>query len=210
MSESTVAYRRCMATWPVLVALCFPGGVWANDRGGLMNPGDETASPLLGSDATAESIARQSITVYPDGTGLPNGSGSVADGAHLYQQHCRACHGERGRGGPNDALAGGTLNATPPVRTIGSYWPHATTVFDYVRRAMPYTAPGSLTDNEAYALTAYLLHINDVLDADAVLNAAGIHAIQMPNADGFTHAYTAPHHEVDGARADSAHNSEHP
>lgn len=127
------------------------------------------------------------FTVLPDGTGLPDGRGNVAQGEVLYRQHCLACHGEGGAGGANDRLTGGvgTIGTDRPVKTVGSYWPYATTLFDYIRRAMPYNSPGTLTNDEIYALTAYLLHVNGIVAADAVIDARLLPAVSMPNREGF-------------------------
>ncbi len=147
-------------------------------------------SPGLGQPLSAADLAGIQGSVLPDGAGLPPGSGSVADGARLYQTLCLSCHGPEGQGGINDRLAGGigSLTSEQPIKTIGSFWPYATTLFDYLRKAMPYTAPGSLSDEESYALTAYLLHVNGIVDADAVLDAGSLPAVRMPNRDGFTSA----------------------
>ena len=144
-------------------------------------------APRLGVTLTDEDARTLEFTVVPDGEGLPEGSGSVAAGAALYARHCTACHAEAGAGGPNDRLAGGhgSIGSSGPVKTLGSYWPYATTVFDYVRKAMPFAAPGSLTDDEVYALTAYLLHLNDIVGEDAVLDSDSLPAVRMPNRDGF-------------------------
>lgn len=148
-------------------------------------------SPNLGRPASAAEIAAYDLTVMPDGTGLPAGSGSVAEGMQLYAQQCLACHGDAGEGGLNDRLAGGhgSLATRAPVKTIGSFWPYATTVFDYIRRAMPYTEPGSLSSDEIYSLTAYLLYINGVVDDEAVMDARALPAVVMPNRDNFVWAY---------------------
>src|SRR5437773_5804766 len=127
-------------------------------------------TPNLGRPATAAQIAGWDISVGPDGGGLPPGSGTAAKGAVVYEQKCQACHGAKGAGQPNDRLVGGqgTLASKTPVRTIGRYCPHATTIFDHTRRPMPYVQPQSLTDDEVYAVTAYLLHINGIIaDSDA-------------------------------------------
>ena len=130
--------------------------------------------------------------VRPDGMGLPPGSGSVASGKSLYAKQCQHCHGAGGQGGPFDQLAGRIPGDAFPFaevpsapRTIGSYWPYATTLFDYVRRAMPMERPGSLTDEEVYSLTAYLLFLNDLVSADVVLDAASLAAVRMPARDRF-------------------------
>jgi len=147
--------------------------------------------PGLGVEITAEDLAPWDISIETDGGGLPPGSGNAAAGARVYAAKCLACHGEEGAGGPNDRLVGGqgTLTQLSQVRTIGSFWPYATTVFDYIRRAMPFTAPQSLTNDEVYALTAYLLAENGIIDDDDVMNARTLARVRMPNRDGFVLAY---------------------
>ncbi len=115
------------------------------------------------------------------------GAGTPADGALVYAQKCQVCHGDKGVGGPNDRLVGGqgTLASKTPVRTIGSYWPYATTVFDYVRRSMPFFQPHSLTDSEVYAVTAYLLSLNGIIGEQDVMNAETLPKVKMPNRDNF-------------------------
>jgi cytochrome c len=151
-------------------------------------------SPNLGRPATPAEVAGWDISIPPDGTGLPPGSGTPEQGAVVYAQKCQACHGEKGAGQPNDPLVGGqgTLASKSPVRTIGSYWPYATTVFDYVRRAMPYTQPQSLTNDEVYAVTAYLLHLNGIIGAQDMMNAQTLPKVQMPNREHFIIAYPTP------------------
>jgi mono/diheme cytochrome c family protein len=146
-----------------------------------------TETPGLGQAVTVAQIAGWDISIPPDGTGLPPGSGSAARGALVYEQKCQACHGSKGAGQPNDRLVGGqgTLAGKTPVRTIGSYWPYATTVFDYVRRAMPYAQPQSLSDDEVYAVTAYLLHLNGIIGESAEMNSRTLPAVRMPNRDNF-------------------------
>ena len=141
----------------------------------------------LGQPATANTIAAWNIDVSPDGAGLPKGSGSVTAGQAIYAAQCAACHGARGEGKPADALVGGqgTLKNDRPVKTIGSFWPYATTVYDFVYRAMPYNAPQSLKPDEVYAVTAYLLHLNGIVPADTVLDAQTLPKVRMPNRDGF-------------------------
>jgi len=147
--------------------------------------------PNLGRPATPAEIAGWDISIPPDGTGLPPGSGTLAQGAVVYTQKCQSCHGEKGAGKPNDPMVGGqgTLTSQKPVRTIGSYWPYATTVFDYVRRAMPYTQSQSLTNEEVYAVTAYLLHLNGIIGAEDVMNAQTLPQVKMPNRDNFIVVY---------------------
>ena len=131
------------------------------------------------------------MSIPPDGAGLPPGRGTPAQGAVIYAQKCQNCHGEKGGGQPNDRLVGGqgTLASKAPVRTIGSYWPYATTLFDYVRRAMPYTQSHSLTDDEVYAVTAYLLHLNGIIAETSVMDAETLPSVRMPNRENFILAY---------------------
>jgi mono/diheme cytochrome c family protein len=147
--------------------------------------------PDLGTPISAEDLAPWDISVQPDGSGLPPGSGSASTGAELYAVHCVACHGAGGVGQPNDRLVGGqgTLTELRQVRTIGSFWPYASTVFDYIRRAMPFHAPQSLTNDQVYALTAYLLAENGIIDKNATLDARSLARVRMPNRDGFVLAY---------------------
>jgi cytochrome c len=148
-------------------------------------------SPELGVPASPEEVAGWDISIDPEGEGLPAGSGTVAQGAEIYAIQCFACHGANGEGATNDRLSGGhgSINTSSAVKTVGSYWPYATTVFDYVRRAMPFQQPGSLSNNEVYALTAYLLNINGILDEGTALNAETLPGIEMPNRDGFVWAW---------------------
>jgi S-disulfanyl-L-cysteine oxidoreductase SoxD len=148
-------------------------------------------TPNLGRPATPAEVAGWDISIPPDGTGLPPGSGTPEQGVVVYAQKCQVCHGEKGAGQPNDRLVGGqgTLASQSPVRTIGSYWPYATTVFDYVRRAMPYTQSQSLTNDEVYAVTAYLLHLNGIIGAQDPMNAQTLPQVRMPNRDNFILAY---------------------
>jgi S-disulfanyl-L-cysteine oxidoreductase SoxD len=143
--------------------------------------------PNLGRVATAEEVAGWDISIPPSGAGLPKGSGTARQGAQVYEQKCMACHGAKGAGKPADALAGGIGSlATPkPVRTVGSYWPYATTLFDYVRRAMPIGNPLSLTNEEVYAVSAYILYLNGIIAEDAPMTATTLPLVKMPNRDGF-------------------------
>ena len=151
------------------------------------------ATPNLGHEATPAQIAGWDISIGPDGAGLPPGSGTAARGAVVYEQKCQACHGAKGGGQPNDRLVGGqgTLASKAPVRTVGSYWPYATTVFDYVRRAMPYTQPQSLSNDDVYAVTAYLLNLNGIIGENDEMNARTLPEVKMPNHDGFIVVYPA-------------------
>lgn len=147
--------------------------------------------PNLGRDATPAEIASWDISISPDGAGLPSGSGTAAAGEVIYVAKCQSCHGEKGSGQPNDRLVGGqgTLATPIPIRTIGSFWPYATTIFDYVRRAMPYPQPQTLTNDEVYAVTAYLLLLNSIIAEDNEMNAKTLPRVKMPNRDNFIMAY---------------------
>lgn len=145
-------------------------------------------TPGQGRTVSPEEIALWDVSIGPDGAGLPTGSGSPQQGEAVYTAKCLPCHGENGSGKPNDQLVGGlgTLaGQQPPVKTVGSFWPYATTLFDYVRRAMPFGSPKSLSDDEVYAVCAYILRLNGIIDADAVMNAQTLPKVHMPNRDGF-------------------------
>lgn len=141
----------------------------------------------IGRTATPEEIAGWNIDVDRNGKGLPSGSGTVKQGKEVYDNQCASCHGEKGEGGIGDKLVGGqgTLTNPNPIKTVGSFWPYATTLFDYIRRAMPLNAPQSLSNDEVYAVSAYVLHMNGLLAEDAKLDAKSLAAIKMPNRDGF-------------------------
>jgi cytochrome c len=146
----------------------------------------------IGRPATPAEIAALDIDVGPDGVGLPPGRGTAADGAPIYAARCASCHGKTGKEGPNDLLVGRLPGDAFPFakdprapKTIGSYWPYATTVFDYIRRAMPPDKPGSLRDEEVYGLVAYLLSLNELIAPDAVVDAASLPKVKMPAHDRF-------------------------
>jgi cytochrome c len=141
----------------------------------------------IGTPIDEQTLAAWNIDIAPDGRGLPAGSGDVVTGAHLFAAKCAACHGAQGQGGLGDPLIGGlgTLTSAKPRRTVGSYWPYATTLFDYIRRAMPYNAPESLSADEVYALSAFLLNQNGIVPADTRLDAASLPRVVMPNRNGF-------------------------
>jgi cytochrome c len=150
--------------------------------------------PNLGRALTPEEVQKADITVMPDGRGLPPGNGSVAAGAAVYAKNCQVCHGPQGAGKPQDQLTGGigTLASGKPVKTAASFWSSATTLFDYTRRAMPIQSPQSLTNDEVYAVTAYLLSIDGIVPADAVLDAKSLPRVKMPNRDGFVRWWPKP------------------
>src|SRR6201993_624196 len=141
----------------------------------------------IGHTATPAEISGWNIDIGRDGSGLPPGGGTVSRGREVFAQQCAACHGDKGEGGVGDRLVGGqgTLATSNPVRTVGSYWPFATTLFDYIRRAMPQNAPESLSDDDVYAVSAYILNLNGLLPADATLDAKSLPSINMPNRKMF-------------------------
>jgi S-disulfanyl-L-cysteine oxidoreductase SoxD len=141
----------------------------------------------IGRPATPAEIAGWNIDIDREGHNLPPGSGSVSHGHEVFDQQCAACHGVKGEGGVGDRLVGGqgTLATKTPVRTVGSYWPYAPTLFDYIRRAMPQNAPQSLSNEDVYAVSAYILNLNGLLPADATLDAKTLSAIKMPNRNMF-------------------------
>src|SRR5436853_7333153 len=145
-------------------------------------------SPNLGKVITPEEVAPWDISVSPDGAGLPPGSGTPKQGGAVYAAKCVACHGEKGAGKPNDALVGGIgslAGAKPPLKTVGSFWPYATTIFDYVRRSMPYNESKTLTNDEVYAVVAYVLQLNGVVGENDTIEASTLPQVKMPNRDGF-------------------------
>ena len=142
----------------------------------------------VGEPLKPEQLASIDISVLPTGVGLPDGKGTAREGAKVYATHCSVCHGENGEGrGDYVALVGGrgTLSSNQPVLTVGSYWPTATTLFDYIRRAMPYNTPGVLTTDEIYAVSAWILERNEILKPGIVLDRRSLSAVRMPNRDGF-------------------------
>lgn len=175
-----------MSTPSLVLAVTFAALLAVGARAAEPGPG-------LGRPVSPENLVAMDLTIWPDGTGLPPGKGSVTRGAVVYAEQCEACHGARGAGGVdgNPRLTGGigSLASPTPLKTVTSYWPHAPGVFDYVRRAMPPMAPGALSDDETYAVTAYLLSVDGIVPAKAQLDRKSLPKVRMPNADGFV---TAP------------------
>ena len=145
------------------------------------------AGPNLGIPLEPADIAAWDISIQPDGTGLPIGGGTPAQGARIFAQKCALCHGENGKGGVFAALVGGAplSGGIDTPKTIANFWGYPTTVFDFIRRAMPWQQPRSLTDNEVYALTAYILAENKLIGEDDSMNAETLPKVRMPNRDGF-------------------------
>ncbi len=184
-TSKTIAVLAVAGAAAVALAACAPAAPRPEMEKGAA-PREATRLGL-GQTPGADQIRGWDIDVRADGAGLPPGSGSVARGRAIYEARCLSCHGANGDKGIAPRLAGGqgTLASKAPVLTVGSYWPYATTLYDYIHRAMPLDSPQSLTPDEVYAVTAYTLHLNGILKADAVLDAASLAAIRMPNRDGF-------------------------
>ena len=143
-------------------------------------------APNLGKPIDPADIAVWDINILPDGTGLPPGSGTAAEGARVYAAKCAVCHGKDGKGGANAAVAGGApIKDMESTKTIANFWPVATTIFDYIRRAMPWRQPRTLTNEEVYALTAYILSLNKIIGENDTMNAQTLPKVQMPNRNGF-------------------------
>ncbi len=167
-------FMRELATLAALVALC---GAAAAQQ-----------SPNLGKAISPEDLATWDISIGPDGAGLPPGSGTPQQGEAVFTMKCQACHNAKGAGQPNDRLVGGQGSLPgdkPAIKTVGSYWPYATTLFDYIRRAMPYPQSKSLSNDEVYAVAAYILNLNGVIGENDTLDAKTLPQVKMPNRDGF-------------------------
>ena len=143
--------------------------------------------PRLGKPVSESDLKIWDISVHPDGSNLPPGSGTPAQGAKIYAEKCAVCHGENGAGGRNARLVGGAplTSGIDTAKTIANFWPYATTIFDFTRRAMPWQAPRTLTNDEVYALTAYMLALNKLIGDNDTMNAETLPKVQMPNRDGF-------------------------
>lgn len=149
--------------------------------------------PRLGKPLPAEELKNLDIHVFPDGSGLPEGSGDAFEGEKLYENLCATCHGPRGTGGSAGDLVGRSpLNGPHPDQSVGNFWPYATTVFDFIRRSMPLNAPRSLTDAQVYALTAYILALNGIIEKGMRLDKTSLPSIRMPNRDGFIPLWPNP------------------
>jgi mono/diheme cytochrome c family protein len=154
----------------------------------MMTGASLAETPNLGKPIDEAAIAAWDISILPDGTGLPKGGGTPAQGAVIYAEKCAACHGDNGKGGgPAAALVSDNVIAgiSASQKTIKNFWPYATTIFDFVRRAMPFQTPRSLTDDEVYALTAYILAENKLIGANDMMNAQTLPQVNMPNRDNF-------------------------
>lgn len=149
--------------------------------------GADKPAPHLGTPLTEQELAAWNLTVYPDGRGLPAGKGTPAQGRALFVTHCEGCHGPEGRGATAEELVGEPVVPGPgnPAKAIGPYWPFATTIFDFVRRSKPPEAPGRLSADDVYALTAYLLAANKIIAETEVMSAETLAKVKMPNSNGF-------------------------
>ena len=154
--------------------------------GQAFRPAPIEAQLGLGRPPTAEELKSQ-LEVRPDGRGLPPGSATAERGREVYARRCASCHGASGKEGPFDPLVGGSgsLATLRPLKTVGSFWPYATTLWDYINRSMPYDRPGTLTTDEVYAATAFVLYLNGIVGAADNLTEATLPRVQMPNRDGF-------------------------
>ena len=141
----------------------------------------------VGQPATPEQIRTLGVSIAPDGGGLPEGAGTAAEGREIFMAKCARCHGEKAEGNIGPPLVGGrgTLNTSKPLKTVGSFWPYATTVWDYINRAMPFDQPGSLKPPEVYALVAYILNLNEIIGKNQAMDAKSLPRVKMPNRDGF-------------------------
>jgi cytochrome c len=181
-----------LSAMPFTVQAQPPSPAGSGATGTKAQPSRPPATFGIGRPATPADIAALDIDVGPDGAGLPPGRGTSTDGAPIYAARCASCHGKTGKEGPNDLLVGRLPGDAFPFardprapKTIGSYWPYATTVFDYIRRAMPPDKPGSLRDEEVYSLVAFLLAANELIPADAVVDAASLPNVKMPAREHF-------------------------
>jgi len=182
--------NRGRLAWAVVLFAAASSGLLhgqAPAAGNPRRPSPPAAPVGIGRLATPAEIAAWDDDVMPDGTGLPAGSGTPLAGATIFAARCAGCHGKTGKEGPNDVLVGAEPKQGFPFskdpslpHTIGNYWPYATTVFDYIRRAMPPDAPGSLSDGDVYNLTAFLLNANELIPADAVIDATSLPKVVMP------------------------------
>lgn len=208
--RSSPRYGLCAHHLSVFVTVFFAAWACGVSEGGSEDPGEPTSSWTsmsstaarspsgelgrygFGSPASAVDIAMWDIDISPDGAGLPSGRSTVTEGLKIYQTKCMACHGPTGTEGPFDVLAGRVPGDEFPFAedrslrsTVGSYWPFATTLFDYTRRSMPFDFPGSLSDEEVYGVVGAMLFLNDLLPEDAVVDSATVVEIIMPARDRF-------------------------
>jgi S-disulfanyl-L-cysteine oxidoreductase SoxD len=171
-------------------------------------------SAVLGRPASAEELKQRDITTLPNGSGLPDGKGTAAQGEAVYRDKCASCHGPNGEGKPEGPpLVGGigSLASDNPIKTVGSFWPYATTVWDYIHRAMPLNQPGSLSADDTYAVTAFLLNRNKIIETNQVISNETLPKVLMPNRDGFIpDARPDTQNKRTASSGDSNHRKSHP
>ena len=172
--------RSLSSWWRVLAASAFVLACWQTSWA-------QSPTYGVGHRPNPEQLKQIDIDVTPDGKGLVPGRGTASTGRDVYTRRCETCHGPTGKEGPQDILAGGqgSLSTPRPQKTVGSYWPYATTLWDYINRAMPFDHPGTLTPNEVYAATAYVLFLNGIVRDQDVLDETTLPRVQMPNRNGF-------------------------
>ncbi|PPQ29703.1 c-type cytochrome [Rhodopila globiformis] len=172
----------CTPKWFVFAAFCLAPGL-----GLAATPQIPARDYDVGTPATDAQMKAWDIIVGPEGRNLPDGSGTPVAGKAIYDQQCAACHGDAGQGGTGPRLVGGigSLATAKPIKDVGSYWPYATTLFDYIRRAMPFSNPQSLTNDQVYAVSAYILKMNGIIPDDAVMDRRTLPMVEMPNRNGF-------------------------
>lgn len=155
--------------------------------GGVARAESPSQAPHLGTPMSPDDVAKWNLTIFPDGRGLPAGRGTAKEGRAIYEQQCASCHGDKGQGAIAEELVGEPHPPTAdnPSKAIGSYWPYATTIFDFIRRSMPPAVPGSLSSDDLYAVTAYLLAANGIISDNDEMDARTLPGIKMPNRDGF-------------------------
>ena len=174
---------RCHRVWSgSAVGLALAVAVWSGAAA------QSRSAPYdIGRTATTDEIRNWGVNIGPNGEGLPAGGATAAEGRRAYQRRCARCHGPTGTEGPDDALVGGrgTLSSDSPRKTVGSYWPYATTLWDYVNRAMPFDEPGSLNADEVYGSVAYVLFLNEIIGEHDRIDASSVPRVRMPNRSGF-------------------------
>jgi cytochrome c len=168
-------FKKCFCSAFLLLFTCGPLVVNSQE------------SVRLGIPVTQQDLLDFDLIAPPDGSGFPAGNGTAQEGKQIYDINCAVCHGANGEGtSGNTVIVGGDMQSEgPPLRTVGSYWPYASTLFDFIRRAMPATAPKSLTSQQVYEVTAYVLYMNNIIEEDKEINGKALREIEMPNANGF-------------------------
>ncbi len=191
MSTHKVMRGAVLVATVVALAACDNQGAPETAQTESMARKQIAEGPNLGVELSHEDLAAWDIAIGPDGSNLPPGGATAADGKGLYVEQCASCHGMDGEGGAADRLVGGigSLAGDAPVKTVGSYWPYATTLFDFIRRSMPLNAPQSLSDQQVYALSAYILSMNGLVGEGDKMNAETLPAVVMPNRGAFVQVY---------------------